>query len=169
MAGELQVRYGVTGRTVRFVLWNTAGQVWNGSSFVAYVTANLNTYAIASSEQGTASGRYVGDMPAVAAGSYTVEAFDRAGGSLAETDALVGEGDIDWTGTAVASSVGMLDLTDGIESGVTPRQATRAMAAALAGKVTSSGGAYAAIGNASTPRLAVTDDGGGNRTVTPTL
>jgi hypothetical protein len=63
----------------------------------------------------------------------------------------------------------MLDLTDGIESGVTPRQATRAMAAALAGKVTSSGGAYAAIGNASTPRLAVTDDGGGNRTVTPTL
>lgn len=61
------------------------------------------------------------------------------------------------------------DLANGIESGVTLRQALRALAAALGGNVTGGGTAYAAIGNSGTPRLAVVDGGSGNRTVTPSL
>ncbi len=63
----------------------------------------------------------------------------------------------------------LLDLASGVETSVTVRQSLRAMAAALAGKVTGSGSAYAALGNTGTPRLAVVDDGSGDRSVTPTL
>jgi hypothetical protein len=106
MANELQFRYGVSARTVKFLLWNSVGQVWNGSSFVAYATANLNTYAITTTEQGTASGRYTATMPTSTTGIYSVEAYDQAGGSLAETDTLIGVLDeFLWTGTAVPSTV----------------------------------------------------------------
>jgi hypothetical protein len=101
VANELQVRHSLSGRTVKFLLWNTTAQLWNGTAFVAYATANLATYAIAATEQGTASRRYVATMPAVPAGVYYAEAFDQAGASLAETDQLLGAESIHWTGTAV--------------------------------------------------------------------
>lgn len=100
MAAELQVDY-LTGKTVYFLLRNSVGQVWNGSAFEAYQTANLGNYDIAAAEQGTASGFYVGDMPSVAAGTYGVVAKERAGGSPAEVDVSVGHGTLEWGGSAV--------------------------------------------------------------------
>jgi hypothetical protein len=101
LANELQVRHSLSGRTVKFLLWNTIAQVWNGTAFVAYATANLASYGIAATEQGTASRRYVATMPAVPAGVYFAEAFDQSGASLAESDQLLGAETIHWTGTAV--------------------------------------------------------------------
>ncbi len=63
----------------------------------------------------------------------------------------------------------LLDLANGIETGVTPRQALRAMAAMLAGDVTDAGTAsekFHAIGNTATTRVtAAPVDEEGNRTM----
>jgi hypothetical protein len=101
VANELQVRHSQTGRTVKFLLWNATAQLWNGTAFVAYATANLAASAIVATEQGTASRRYVATMPAVPAGVYYAEAFDQAGAGLAETDQFLGAETVHWTGTAV--------------------------------------------------------------------
>jgi hypothetical protein len=52
-------------------------------------------------EQGTASGYYVGNMPACVAGSYNLVVKVRAGGSPAETDQTADLGSLEWDGTAV--------------------------------------------------------------------
>lgn len=104
MAGELQLAYGRTARTLYALVRNTAGQVWQttNSTFVSYVTANLANYTVSLTEQGTASGYYAGTFPAAAAGVYAVEVRDRAGGSAAETDPVAGTGRVQWDGSAVA-------------------------------------------------------------------
>jgi hypothetical protein len=69
--------------------------------------------------------------------------------------------------TAASAAASLLDLADGVESGITPRQALRAMAAALAGDVTGAGGShesYKAIGNPGTTRVEPNADADGNRT-----
>lgn len=106
MAGEIQIPYGTTGRTLYALVRNSVGQVWKttSSSFVAYATADLADYDIALAEQGTASRFYVGDFPAAAAGTYSVAVYDRAGGSPAEGDALAGQGTLEWNGTAVITN-----------------------------------------------------------------
>lgn len=105
MAGEIQVR-ATTGRTLYALVWNANGQVWNGATFEAYVTANLGNYDVALTEQGTASGKYLGTFPTSTAGVYVLEAFDRAGASPAETDTLVGTAeDFQWNGTSVKNLV----------------------------------------------------------------
>ncbi len=76
------------------------------------------------------------------------------------------------TGERNAIAAALLDLTDGIESGKTPRQAIKLMAAALAGKRTNSGSAnetFYAIGNTSTIRIVGNLDsaGDGVPTLTP--
>lgn len=100
MAGELQQDLGITGKTIYFLVRNANGLIWNGSSFASYVTGNYATYPITGTEQGT-SGFYVGDMPGVAAGTYSVVAKQQAGGSPAETDFSVGSGNIQWGGSTV--------------------------------------------------------------------
>jgi hypothetical protein len=70
--------------------------------------------------------------------------------------------------TAVAAA--LLDLADGVESGKTPRQALRLMAAALAGKRANAGTdteTYYAIGNPTTVRIVGNQDSAGDGT--PTL
>lgn len=102
MAGELECD-DVTGKTVYFQVRSATGTIWNTSSvaFEAYQTANIANYAVAAAEQGTASGYYVGTMPAAPAGVYNVVAKERAGGAPAETDRTVGVGDVNWDGAAV--------------------------------------------------------------------
>ena len=59
-----------------------------------------------------------------------------------------------------------LDRADGIETGVTPRQAERYQSAVLAGVVTGAGTGtevFKAINNSGTTRVTVTDDVSGNR------
>jgi hypothetical protein len=108
MAGEIQVPYGVTGKTVKVVVRNSLGQPYNTVTpgFEAYNAVNYANYSIALAEQG-ASGVYVGNMPVVAAGTYSVVARDQAGGSPAESDPVVGAGQIEWAGTAVAYLAGV--------------------------------------------------------------
>jgi hypothetical protein len=103
MAGEIQFT-DRTGQNCYVQIRNSVGQIWNGSSFVTYNTANIATYAVTATEQGTASGYYTATMPTVALGTYDVIAKERAGGSPAESDVTVGAGQIEWSGTAVLNA-----------------------------------------------------------------
>ena len=99
MSSELQVDYGVAGRTVYFLIRNMFGQIWNtaGNIFETYAAGSYTDYDVAATEQG-ASGFYAADMPtAVVAGIYSVVAKDRAGGSPAQSDLSVGAGNYEWT------------------------------------------------------------------------
>jgi hypothetical protein len=179
MANELQFDAGpqLSGINCYALLRDTVGRAWNGSSFVAYATADYATYAVALAEQGTASGYYTATMPTVIDGVYYVSVHQRAGVSPAESDTRIGLGEIDWDGSAVRTLLtgaeiagALLDLADGIEPGVTPRQALRLIAAALAGRRSNVGTAteqYDAAGNPGTPRVVGNLDASGNGT--PTL
>lgn len=110
MAGEIQLAYGVSGRTLYALVRNSVGEVWQTTTntFVAYATADLANYDIPLAEQGAASGYYAGDFPAaIAAGVYAVAVMDRAGVTPAETDEVVGSGSLDWTGAVVSSLSGL--------------------------------------------------------------
>ena len=100
MASELQTDY-ISAKNIYFILRNSVGQAWNGSAFENYATANLATYKIAATEQGTASGYYAANMPAAAAGVYYAVAKEQAGGSAAESDITIGTGSLRWDGTTV--------------------------------------------------------------------
>lgn len=106
---------------------------------------------------------FLGSLPYVPTGTVTVKIYE---GSKAPAHVIAA-----LTAHLNAIADAYLDRANGIETGVTPRQAQRAMAAESAGNVT--GGpdapAFAAIGNSGTPRLASTADEDGNRTVTPSL
>lgn len=100
MASELKhVDPGYTGSTLYAVLLDSSGQAYNGSTFEALTALNWATYDIALTEQASL-GVFLGDMPAVAAGLYTVLIYDRAGGTPATTDEHIGTGSMDWSGTA---------------------------------------------------------------------
>lgn len=94
---------------------------------------------------------------AYAAGAITASAIaaDAIGASELATDAV----------TEIVN--GVLDATDGVESGLTPRQALRIIAAVAAGKVSGAGTATIVFRNAvadSKNRITGTDDSSGNRT-----
>lgn len=95
MANEIQIsRPDLTGQALYAIRRNSAAQPWNGSAFVNYATADLASYAIALTEQGTASGYFVGNAPVPGVpGSVVVKV--RAGGSPAESDVQAGTGDVD--------------------------------------------------------------------------
>ncbi len=110
MANELQAATaGQTGLTTTyFVLWNSVGQVWNGTAFATSSAANRNAGAIAAIEAGTASGVYMADAPVLAAGVYSYSLYRRLGGSPAESDTLLcGPGSLEWSGSSVASISGL--------------------------------------------------------------
>ena len=100
MAGELESTY-ATGLTCYFQLRSSTGTIWNGAAFEAYSTAHIATYAIAATEQGSASGYYTAAMPGVAAGTYNVVMKQQVGGGVAESDPTVGVGNVPWDGTLV--------------------------------------------------------------------
>ena len=115
---KIQIAYDTSGATLYAVVRNADGEVWNGSAFEAYATANLGTYDLPMAEQGTASGYYTADFPAAAAGIYAVSVYEQAGASPAEGDALLTGGAIDWAGAAVVSSVGSgVKLADAVAHG----------------------------------------------------
>lgn len=111
MAGEIQLAH-VTGKNVYALVRNATGSIWNGSAFVAYATANLSTYALTLTEQGTASAYYAGTFPAVAAGVYNLVAYERAGGSPAEGDPLIATGEMHWDGAAVQPRLTRTQVND---------------------------------------------------------
>lgn len=91
-----------TGLTEYVNLTNSVGEWYNtaGAVFEAFDALNWTDYDIAASEDG-ASGIYFSAMPSVAAGSYGVIARRRAGGSPAQSDTIIGEGSVEWDGSAV--------------------------------------------------------------------
>lgn len=102
MAGELQAQF-VTGSTVYGVLVDANGGIWNGSAFDSTPTSGeWATYAITMAE-GSGSGCYKGDLPAVAAGVYAYRVHKRVGGSAAATDPVVWAGDLNTNATPAAA------------------------------------------------------------------
>lgn len=104
MAKEIQA-LAATGQTLYAQVFKvTDGTIWNTAgtpAFETYATANIADYDIAMTEAGTASGYYTGNLPALAAGTYSVVVRVRAGGAPAETDIPVSVGMIHWDGSAV--------------------------------------------------------------------
>lgn len=113
MANELLAQAGAD-LGIYFTVRNRTGQIWNTSSsvFEAYVTGNFTDYDIPATEQGTASGIYAADFPsAIIPGAYSIVAYQQLGGSPAETDRYVAQGDFQWNGSA------QMPLSDVVTSG----------------------------------------------------
>jgi hypothetical protein len=112
MAGELQVPYDRTARTVYVIVRDATGRPMRTDTLVAeaYVTANrASKYAIAAVEQGTASKHYVGTMPAFPVGVYELSAYDCAAGAPVTSNAVEGDSlvavdpDFEWSGAVKVS------------------------------------------------------------------
>lgn len=89
-----------TAATTYILVRDRTGQIWNGTSFVAYATANYSLYTVSATEQGTASHGYAASFPtAIVAGTYSVEARQQLAGSAAETDPTIATGNYEWNGT----------------------------------------------------------------------
>lgn len=99
MADTIAYRHSETGVVLYAQFFNADDEVWNGSAMESYDTANIGTYDVAMTEQGTASRRYAVAVPALPAGLYRVEVLKRAGGSPAESDQSVASGAGEWDGT----------------------------------------------------------------------
>jgi hypothetical protein len=116
MSSEIQIsRPDLTGQTLYALRRNAAAQIWNGSAFVTYVSADLASYVIAMAEQGTASGYFVGNAPVPGVpGSVVVKV--RAGGSPAESDVQAGTGDVDVpvSVSGVVATVSAADVFTGV-------------------------------------------------------
>lgn len=86
MSGELRIKLASSGLTIKACLANKAGLVWSGSAFVAWSslanTAAWQAGLIACTEQAladaTATGFYVGDLPAGVAVPVSVIFFSGA-------------------------------------------------------------------------------------------
>jgi hypothetical protein len=130
MANEIQFD-APTGKTCYAQVRNAAGQVWRVDTLVFenYATANIAHYNVPATEQGTASGFYAGNFPAVGQGVYSVDAKVQAGGSPAEADATVGTGTVEWTGSALLLPV---DLTLAVPTSNTAQTVGDALNAARA-------------------------------------
>lgn len=111
MAKEIRGKYS-TGANLYAVIYNAAGQVWNGTTFGAWADGSYATYPVALTELG-ASGLYAADFPAaiVTAGYYDWLVYARQGGSPAITDRdyNVSAGQTKWNGTAAATPATDLD------------------------------------------------------------
>jgi hypothetical protein len=101
----VSIPYPATGAKLYGVLRDDNGKPWNGSAFETYATANLATYDLAITEQGTASKVYSLTFPAAitSAGWYGLAVYVYAvDGTPAESDVgPVWMQDTYWTGSAI--------------------------------------------------------------------
>lgn len=164
MPEQIQVQYSTSAVTLYAVIRNSAGQVWNGTSFGTYSTASLSTYAVSMTEQGTASRYYAANFPTgiTTAGRYAFVIFQKLGGSFAETDTVVSGGSIDWDGSAIAgsaattlkpgslvtASLGTFVLAK--TTNITGFNDIAATAIVSSGAITTSGGAVSTVTNVTT-------------------
>lgn len=100
MANEIQAQT-TSGLTLYAVLVNSAGQAWNGTIWETIDAGNWTDYDITLTE--AAGGIYLGDMPAVAAGTYQFVIYRRVGAVPAVTDNQVDSGSISWAGSVVTT------------------------------------------------------------------
>jgi len=127
MPNEIRA-FGLTSEALTFRAWNAARQVWNGSAFVAYVTANEATYVFTMtaptiSPATTREVLHTGDFPtAIAAGVYSIQLLV---GGIEES-----EYEIYWNGTL---EITLDNLASLVEPGETLLQTMRLVRAVLAG------------------------------------
>ncbi len=136
-------------------------------AFAAFTLAGWSGFGVAAVQSEAGSPIWFFTMPIlIPAGIYRGIAYvEGTAGAKAATDTPIADLDLPWDGASLVLPQG-LDALDGIETGVTPRQALRAMAAMLAGEVTDAGTAlekFDAAGNPGTRRAEVTVDTVGNR------
>src|SRR5512139_1527847 len=102
MANEIQSFY-TAGTTLYAVLLNSTGQVWNGTAFATIAAGSWTSYDLAMTE--ATAGIYQASMPSgLASGTYQFVVYQQAGASPAITDTQRDTGEIQWDGSAVASS-----------------------------------------------------------------
>ena len=112
MANELRVAT-QSGVSCYFQVWNAVGQIYSTVTglFAAYATAQIGNYDLPGTEQGTASGVYLANMPGIAEGLYSIDARQRIGGSPAESDPVIGSNVLQWNGTAFNLSTVQAKIT----------------------------------------------------------
>ena len=112
MSDEIQIRFDLAGATLYAIVRDAAGDVWNGAAFVAPDSGDYGDYDIPLAAAANDGYRYLGDMPAVAEGTYTVEVYEQAGGAPDGTvDRVVSNGEIGWNG---ASEITLLTISNQI-------------------------------------------------------
>lgn len=117
MARKLQLSDTVSGSNIYATIRSrTNGYIWDGADLVVFVGANMANYDVACTEQGS-TGYYDVDVPeALPAGQYMVVFYTRAGGTPAQTDNAVDDGDyfFDWDGTDIVEELetGSVSVTD---------------------------------------------------------
>ena len=114
MANELSIRY-PTGSTLYAHLVDATGDVWSGAAFETPQDANWGNYDLAMSEAGT-TGYYRVSMPGAGAGSYSFLVYLQAGGAPATTDTAIGEGFIQWDGSAEVPTSTILSDTNELQT-----------------------------------------------------
>ncbi|HVS73088.1 MAG TPA: hypothetical protein VHQ47_17670 [Phycisphaerae bacterium] len=99
MASELKIA-APSGLAIYAIIVSMAGTFAAGTSLEAYDAAHWTDYAVALTEIG--AGIYAGDFPALAADSYGILYFRRAGATPAVSDApAIGAENILWDGAAI--------------------------------------------------------------------
>lgn len=101
MANELQLSAAAS-LSVYALIRDSHARIWDTVSlaFVTYVSGNYSRYPVTMTEQGAATGFYVGSFPATAdGGQYTVDYKSRAGGSPAESDTTLSSVYFAWATT----------------------------------------------------------------------
>ncbi len=101
MAGEIQAQW-AAGRTLYAIVWNSVGLVWNTSTlaFESFAGGSYANYTIQMVAQGTTLGFYTGTFPPqIIPGVYSIVVYNQLGGSPAEGDPPVAEGNEEWSGT----------------------------------------------------------------------
>lgn len=102
MSQEVAIKY-TSGRTLYYQIEKSGQLCKSDLTFETPQSAHWSQYARALTESGT-TGWYFADFPAVAAGSYQLQAFDQASGSPATSDSEAGSGELNWDGTAEIST-----------------------------------------------------------------
>ena len=106
MTNEIHVDY-TSGNTLYAVVRNSVGEVWyaGGQVFETWGTDSraADDYDISLTDKG--GNRYVGDFDSnIPAGRYSIQVFSQAGANPADSDNLVGGGEIVWSGVGEVTS-----------------------------------------------------------------
>ncbi len=99
MANEIHVDY-ESGNTLYAVVRNSVGQVWYvaGQVFESWGTSGRDADDYDISLTNKDGDRYVGDLDTnISSGRYTIQVFLQTGANPADSDDLVGSGEIIWT------------------------------------------------------------------------
>lgn len=130
----------------------------NTSTFAILPAGDINSVVsdVKGNVVGNVQGNLLGSATSIGAGGIIAASF---GAGAIDAAALA-------TDAVAEIAAGILDLSAGVETGLTPRQALRLISAALAGKISGAGTTTVVIRNAvadSKPRITATVDSSGNR------